>query len=75
MHLAYSLGGGEAEIRDQKVEVDAEIPGCGDPAAGQGMAKPLDTSLQSIHTPILALRPWGGAESKVAARVMTGVAC
>ncbi len=60
MHLAYSLGGGEAEIRDQKVEVDAEIPGCGDPAAGQGMAKPLDTSLQSIHTPILALRPWGG---------------
>ncbi len=58
--MAYSLGGGEAEIRDQKVEVDAEIPGCGDPAAGQGMAKPLDTSLQSIHTPILALRPWGG---------------
>lgn len=49
MHSAYALGWSEPEVRDQEVEINAEIPGGGYSAAGRGVAKPFDTSLQSIH--------------------------
>ena len=55
MHSAYTLAGCQPEIRDQEVEIDAEIAGGLDPAARRGVAKPLDTLLQPVHNPILAL--------------------
>ena len=35
MHPAYTLGGGEPEIRNQEVEIDPKITGRFDPAAGR----------------------------------------
>lgn len=53
MHSAYALGWSESEVRDQEVEINAEIPGGGYSAAGHGVAKSFDTPLQSIHDLIL----------------------
>ena len=51
MHTAYPLSGGEPEIRNQEVEIDAEVAGRFDAAAWRRVAKPLDTVLQSVHNP------------------------
>lgn len=56
MHSAYALGWCESEVRDQEVEINAEIPGGGYSAAGHGVAKSFDIPLQSIHKPILPFR-------------------
>ena len=48
-----ALGWSESEVRDQEVEINAEIPGGGYSAAGHGVAKSFDIPLQSIHKPIL----------------------
>ena len=64
MHSAYALGWSESEVRDQEVEINAEIPGGGYSAAGHGVAKSFDTPLQSIHDLILTFsRPEGDGKN------------
>jgi hypothetical protein len=55
VHSAYALGLGEPQIRDQEVQIYAEIAGGFDAAAGRRVAKTLNALLQAIHNFILAL--------------------
>jgi hypothetical protein len=55
VHSAYALGRGEPQIRDQEVQIYAEIAGGFDPTAGRRVAKTLNALLQAIHDSILAV--------------------
>jgi hypothetical protein len=54
VHLVYALGGCEPQIRDQEIQINAEIAGGFDPAAWFRVSKTLNVILQAVHNPILA---------------------